>query len=152
MPPSQTGRQPFGVCYPCLFFGVTVGLAWSTVVVAWLLVANRDRSLQAFAQERNMVAAAILGVLMLLPILRFVKSPGRVFFSGLVGWGIVSATYGALATRFLNLSGRMGMFHLFVLGTLAFALEGVFVWIIRLGLLARHQPLVPSRRLTPRGR
>jgi hypothetical protein len=150
MTSSQAARaRPFKICYPCLYFGLTLGISLCAVMVAWLLIANHNSALQAFAMQRNIVALGLLGTLMLLPAFRFKKSAGRVFFTGVVAWTILSGTYGIMTTLYVNLSNRLGVFHLFILGALIFGTEAVLVWIIHLAVMARHQPLIVTRRFVP---
>jgi hypothetical protein len=137
---------PGKVRHPCAVLGAAVGLALAAVAIAWLLVANRDLSLNRFAIDRNLAAAALMGLWMLVPVFAFLKNPPRIFFSGIIAWTILTAAYSLMSIRFNDLDSRLGIFHLFVLGALAYALAAAFVWVLHIALMARRQPLIPERR------
>src|SRR5258707_6450333 len=66
--------------------GVYVGVCLTLVFSAWLVIANRAPILERFALERNIAAAAILGFLAVVPIFRFLRLPGHLLASSLIGW------------------------------------------------------------------
>ena len=72
-----------------LRIGVLTGIYLSCVFVAWLEVANRVVKLEPFAELRNLVAGAILILLLGIPVLRFRHQPGRLFIAGLMAWTLV---------------------------------------------------------------
>ena len=111
----------------------------------WVLVANRDVALFPFAVDRNLSAAALMGLCMLAPVFVFLKYPTRIFTSGMVAWLILTGTYFIMTTRYQDLEARLGTFHLFMLGVLAYALAAAFVWVLTSILTASRHPL-PARR------
>ena len=129
----------------CAIVGGIVGLGLSAVAVGWVVVANRDASLFPFAVYRNLSAAALMGLLMLVPVFWFLKFPGRIFTSGMIAWLILTVTYFVMTTRYQDLEARLGTFHLFMLGVLAYALAAAFVWVLHSILTASRHPL-PARR------
>ena len=138
--------------HPVFRLGVILGVFLSGVAWAWLLVANRAPSLESFAAERNLAVALAFGLLMLVPVCRFLKSPGRIFLSGIVAWIILTASYSAMEARFPGLEARLGAFHLFMLGGAVFGLLAAFAWVMRLVLgvrQLRQQPAVVVRRRLP---
>src|SRR6202140_5226354 len=66
--------------------GVYVGVCLTLVFTAWLVIANHAPFLERFALERNIAAAVILCFLAAVPILRFLRMPGHLLASGLLGW------------------------------------------------------------------
>jgi hypothetical protein len=132
--------------HPCALLGIAVGMGLAAVAVAWLLVANRDLSVNRFAVDRNLAAAALMGMWMLVPVFAFLKHPPRIFFSGIIAWTVLTAAYSVMSFRFNDLDSRLGVFHLFVLGALAYALAAAFVWVLHIALMPRRQPLMPERR------
>lgn len=126
--------------------GGIVGVAFSAVAVGWVVVANRDVALFPYAVDRNLFAAALMGLLMLAPVFWFLRFPGRIFLSGMIGWLILTATYSVMTTRYQDLDARLGTFHLFMLGVLAYALASTFVWVLHCMLTARQHPLPVRRR------
>jgi len=109
--------------------GVYVGVCLSLVMGAWIFVANRLPFLERFALERNLAAAAALGFLFLLPVLRFLRSPGNLLASGLVAWAIFSFTYRVLCLFFELLGDKYGAFHVFVVGLVVYMILATLAWI-----------------------
>jgi hypothetical protein len=132
--------------HPCVVLGTIVGACLAGVAVAWLLVANRAPSLAQFAAERNAMAIAAIGILMLLPFLLFLGSPKRIFVSGVIAWTILALAYDVLELLFGRLGTRLGSFHLFILGTIVFGMLAVLDWVAILLLSVRRSPAVASRR------
>jgi len=109
--------------------GVYVGVCLSLILIAWMIVANRMPFLERFALERNLAAAAALGFLGLLPVLRFLRSPGELLASGLVGWAIVCFTYRVLCVFFSLLDEKFSAFHFFTLGVVIYLIFTTMSWI-----------------------
>src|ERR1700740_800954 len=84
--------------------GVYVGVCLSLVFAAWLLIANHAPFLERFAMERNIAAAAILGFLAAVPVFRFLRFPGQLLASSLLGWFLFSLSYRVLCMIFPALS------------------------------------------------
>ncbi len=76
--------------------GVYVGVCLTLVFTAWLVIANYAPFLNRFALERNIAAAAILGFLAAVPVFRFLRFPGHLLASSLLGWLIFSLSYRVL--------------------------------------------------------
>src|SRR5260221_2019696 len=66
--------------------GVYVGVCLTLVFTAWLVIANHTPFLDRFAMERNIAAAAILCFLAAVPVFRFLRLPGHLMASRLLGW------------------------------------------------------------------
>lgn len=121
--------------------GVYTGACLSVVFTAWLLVANRVPFLVPLALERNLAGAALLLILALVPVLRFLRHPRNLLFSGLIAWAFFSFVYRLLCLFFASLNVRMGAFHLFVLGAVAYTIAATVVWISTLiWALRSHEP------------
>src|SRR5579863_8602603 len=73
--------------------GILTGIYLSCVFVAWLEVANRIAELEPYAELRNLVAGAILIVVLGIPVFRFRLRPGRLFVAGLTAWALLTITY-----------------------------------------------------------
>jgi hypothetical protein len=132
--------------HPCLLLGTVIGACLAGIAVAWLLVANRAPSLAQFAFERNVIAGAAIGVLMLLPFVSFLGSPARIFVSGVIAWTILALAYDVLEILFGRLESRLGAFHLFMLGAVVFGVLAVLDWVALLLLAARRSPAIATRR------
>jgi len=129
---------------PAFSLGVLLGVCFSGVGLAWLLLANRVPHLDQFASDRNLALAVAFVLLGLVPACRFMKSPGRSFLSGITAWTILTATYFVAELGFPRLATRLSAFHLFVLGCMVFGLLAALAWVMNLVIMlrqVRHQPL-----------
>jgi hypothetical protein len=109
--------------------GVYVGIFLSMVLVSWVIVANRVPFLEPFALARNLAAVILIGLLGLIPILRFWRLPGNLLSSSLVGWLIFSLTYRILCIGFPGLAERYSAVQIFVLGAVIYLLVVTLSWI-----------------------
>lgn len=117
---------------PAFSLGILLGVCFSGIGVAWLLLANRMPQLDPFAFERNIALAVLFGVLGFVPACRFVKSPTRSFLSGIIAWTILTLTYSLAEIYFPRLATRLSAFHLFVLGGVVLGLMAALAWVINL--------------------
>src|SRR5258705_13923047 len=108
--------------------GVYVGVCLTLVFSAWLVIANHAPFLERFALERNIAAAAILAFLAAIPAFRFLRLPGHLLASSLVGWLIFSLGYGALCLIFRWLSNRLSRFQVFMIGALGHLIVTTLCW------------------------
>jgi hypothetical protein len=125
--------------------GVLTGIYLSCVFVAWLEVANRVAELERFAELRNLVAGAILILVMGIPVLRFRRRPERLFVAGLTAWTLLTMTYLVAETHFTLLESRMGFFHVFMLGAVSYGFVAVLDWVFLMCAGVRHQHMLQSR-------
>jgi hypothetical protein len=109
--------------------GVYVGVFLSIVFTGWVIVANRVPFLDRFALVRNVVAAAVLGLIALIPVVRFWRMPGNLLASSLVAWLIFSLTYSILGMSFARLAERFSTVQIFVLGAVLYLLLVTLSWI-----------------------
>ena len=88
---STTHKGPGGLASavhnPAFFTGILTGILLSFVMFGWLFAANRMPGLDRLAFFRNWICLGAFGFVMTIPVLRFFRSPGRIFNSGLVGVG-----------------------------------------------------------------
>lgn len=110
--------------------GVYVGVCLTLVFTAWLVIANHAPFLDRFALERNIAAAAILCFLAAVPVFRFLRFPGQLLGSSLLGWLIFSLSYGALGLVFRRLSNRLSTFQVFMLGAVVYMIFTTLCWIV----------------------
>ena len=110
--------------------GVYVGVCLTLVFSAWLVVANQVPFLERFALERNIAAAAILGFLAAIPVFRFLRFPGHLLASSLVGWLIFSGSYSLLCLMFRGLGNRLSTFQVFMMGAVVYMILTTLCWII----------------------
>jgi hypothetical protein len=109
--------------------GVYGGVCLSMIMCVWVIVANRMPALEQFALWRNVAAVSAIGLIALLPVLRFIRHPGSLLLSGLVGWFVFSLNYWALTMRFAGLAEQHGAFQVFMLGAVAYLLAATISWV-----------------------
>jgi hypothetical protein len=109
--------------------GVYVGIALSMVCCGWVIVANRVPLLDQFALARNLAAVVLLGLVALIPVLRFWRMPGDLLASSLIAWVLLSVAYRILCIRFAGLSARFSAVQVFVLGAVPYMLVVTLSWI-----------------------
>jgi hypothetical protein len=138
-PRGKTNRFPArSVRNPAFSVGIFLGVCFSGIGLAWLLLANRVPYLDPFAGERNLALAVAFALLGIVPTCRFMKSPGRNFLSGVTGWAILTAIYSVAELVFPRLSTRLSAFHLFILGCMLFGLLAVMAWVVNLVIVFRR--------------
>jgi hypothetical protein len=125
--------------------GILTGIYLSCVFVAWLEVANRVAKLEPFAELRNLVAGAILIMVLGIPVFRFRNRPGKLFVSGLTAWALLTFTYVAAELHFTLLETRMRAFHVFVLGAVSYGFVAVLDWVFLMCAGVRHEHMAQSR-------
>jgi hypothetical protein len=109
--------------------GVYVGVVLSVVFSGWVIVANRVPVLDPFALVRNLAAVTVLGLIALIPVLRFWRMPGNLLASSLVAWVLFSLAYRVLCMRFAGLAERFSAVQIFVLGAVLYMLVVTLSWI-----------------------
>ena len=111
--------------------GFYVGVILSIVFSGWVIVANRLPFLDRFAMVRNLAAVTLLGIIALIPVVRFWRMPGNLLASSLVAWAIFSLTYRVLCMDFTSLVAAMSLsaVQIFVLGALLYMLVVTVSWI-----------------------
>jgi hypothetical protein len=109
--------------------GVYVGFILSIVFSGWVIVANRVPLLDRFALVRNLAAVSVLGLIALIPVLRFWRMPGNLLASSLVAWVLFSLSYRVLSMLFVGLAERFSAVQVFVLGAVLYMLVVSLSWI-----------------------
>ena len=110
--------------------GVYVGVCLTLVFTAWLVIANHAAFLERFALERNIAAAAILAFLAAIPVFRFLRFPGHLLASSLVGWLIFSGSYRVLCLIFHRLGNLRSTFQVFMLGAVVYMILTTLCWVV----------------------
>lgn len=109
--------------------GLYVGIVLSIALGAWVIVANRVPVLERFALARNLAAVAVLGLIALIPVLRFWRLPGNLLASSLIAWAILSLFYRVLCMYFARLADRFSAVQIFMLGAVLYMLVVTLSWI-----------------------
>jgi hypothetical protein len=136
--PQRNSARLHLLRHPCLIVGAILGVCLAATAVSWVIVANRAPTLETFARERNLAAALAFGALMLIPLFAFLKSPARLFLTGIISWTILAIAYRAMEPSFPHLEDRLGAFHLFMMGALLFGLMAAVTWVAQMIFHARH--------------
>jgi hypothetical protein len=110
--------------------GVYVGVCLTLVFSAWLVIANHAPFLARFALERDIAAAAILCFLAAIPVFRFLRFPGHLLASSLIGWLAFSLSYRVLCLIYHGLSNRLSTFHVFMLGAVVYMILTTLSWVV----------------------
>jgi hypothetical protein len=108
---------------------VFTGVSLAVIFWTWVIVANRIAFFDQFALLRNFAAVSVLGLLALIPILRFWRWPGHLLASSLVGWLIFSVSYRLLCFYFVALKDRYSPVQVFMLGAVAYMLVVTVSWL-----------------------
>ena len=109
--------------------GVYVGCMLSIAFSGWVIVANRVPLFDRFAFVRNLAAVSVLGLIALIPVLRFWRVPGNLLASSLVAWVLFSLSYRVLCLLFVGLAERFSAVQIFVLGAVLYMLVVTLSWI-----------------------
>jgi hypothetical protein len=139
---SKSGKAAF--LNPAIRMGLCTGAGLSAIFIAWVVVANRVPALEVFAMQRNVAAEAALGFLALLPVVRFMRRPGRLLISGVVAWTLLSLAYWAMAFHFVGLTERWSTFEIFTKGGLAYLIASTLAWV---GACAWRAKNLKARRI-----
>jgi hypothetical protein len=108
-----------------IYTGTCLGITFS----AWVYLANRVPFLERFASQRNIAAAALLGLLAVIPTMRYFRDPGKMLIASLIGWSILTFFYRLMCSFFGLLSDKYSPFHVFMLGAVLYMIAGTISWI-----------------------
>jgi hypothetical protein len=97
-----------------------------------LFAANRTTVFDAEAWVRDLICSGLFGLVMTIPVVRFFRSPGRLFRAGLLGWAIFVLSYSCATLYYVNLTNRLGKssFHMLVLGATIYGVLSVGIWVV----------------------
>jgi hypothetical protein len=125
--------------------GVVVGTGLSLGLSGWIYLASRMLIFDRVAVERNLAAAAIIGFLAFIPVLRFFREPGNLLISSLIAWSILSLTYRTLSVFYWTLRDWYSTFEVFMLGAVLYLIAATLSWIGTCIWKARAARLTPPR-------
>jgi hypothetical protein len=128
--------------------GVWSGISMAVVFVAWLFIANRATASEKFALERNVIAASILAILFMVPVVRFMWHAGRLLASSLTAWWIFSISYRLLCIGFSALSERYTPMRVFILGSVVCMILATLSWIATLIWRTRESHIASHHRVS----
>ena len=134
---------------PVIRTGLLTGLGLSIVFVVWIYLANRVPQLERVALERNAIAAACLGLIALVPVVSFCRTPKLLLFCSLIAWSIFTLVYRALCIVFWALSDWRTTSQVFMEGAMVYLLVATCCWLATLFLRLRA---TQSHSATPQPR
>jgi len=111
--------------------GLLAGGGLSLAFSGWIYLANRVPIFDRISIERNLAAAAILGVLAFIPVLSFFREPASLLISSLIAWSILTVTYWTLGLFFSALQEWYSTFEVFTLGAVLYLIAATVSWIGR---------------------
>src|SRR6202162_2372147 len=104
--------------------GLLAGGGLSLAFSGWIYLANRVPVFDRISVERNLAAAAIMGVLAFIPVLSFFREPASLLISSLISWTMLTVTYWMLGLFFYALREWYSTFEVFTIRAVFF----FFVW------------------------
>ncbi len=110
--------------------GVYIGICLFAAFAAWLVVANRFPIFDRFALERNLLAIAVMVLFAAIPILRFIRRPGKILLSGATAWTIFSFLYRVIGIFFAGLLSWHGAWQVFMAGIVLYLIAATLAWIV----------------------
>ena len=128
--------------------GVYTGICLSLVFTTWLVIANQVPFLERFALERNLAAAAVLGFLAAVPVLRFLRWPGNLLASSMIAWMIFTMVYRVLCMIYRGLSNWHSTSQVFMEGAVVYMIFTTLSWIGAIIRRARAADISHSKHRT----
>src|ERR1700693_897881 len=111
--------------------GFGAGMVLSMAFSGCIYLANRVPIFERISVERNLAAAAIMGVLAFIPVLSFFREPANLLVSSLISWSILTFTYWMLGLFFSALREWYSTFEVFMLGAVLYLIAATVSWIGR---------------------
>jgi hypothetical protein len=133
---------------PALIAGCYTGAMLTVTMLGALVVANRIPALEPYAFERNAASYALFVLIMLLPVLRFLNRPVKMFVASMTGWVLLTVAYDFAGLYFRNLFDVLHRtpFEVLAEGAILYGILAVAAWVCATILHARRHPLAPVRR------
>lgn len=134
-----------------LIAGSYTGAMLTIAMLGALVVANRIPRLEAYAFERNAACYALFVMLMLLPVLRFINRPVRMFVASMTGWIILTIAYDLAGIYYSHLFDVLNRTPVEVLteGAILYGVMAVAAWVCAMIVHARRHSIIPVRRTRP---
>jgi hypothetical protein len=128
--PTTRGPAAFqGFKNSAVRVGLVVGAGLSVALFGWIFIANRVPIFDGVSVERNLLSAAVIGLLAFLPILRFFRDPASLLISSLIAWSFLTLSYRTLSIFFSTLSAWYSAFQVFMIGAVIYLIATTLSWI-----------------------
>jgi hypothetical protein len=122
---------------PCRI-GVLTGVYLIAIMSVALIAANRLPFLEVLADIRNLACYAAFGLVMLLPVIIFLRKPWCLFTSGFIAWVMFSVAFAGAGQTFTNLFTRLRPpFNVFMIGAVFYGVVAVAFWFVQLVVAMR---------------
>jgi len=155
-PPSPRGQASAGSAggsplRPAVIAGCYTGAMLTIVMLGALVVANRIPALEPYAFERNAASYALFGILMAVPVFRFLTRPTRMFVSAMIAWLLVTVAYNFAGLYFRNLFNVLQRtpFEILAEGAIGYGILAVAAWVCKAIIHARRTSLATGRGARP---
>jgi hypothetical protein len=130
---------------PVLTLGLYLGAALTIVMLGALVVANRVPALEPYAFERNAACYALFVMLILVPVLRYINRPLKMFVASMTSWILLTAAYNFAGMYFRNLFIVLRTpLEVLTEGAIVFGVLAVASWVCRMILHARRAAMQRS--------
>jgi hypothetical protein len=130
-----------------LWTGFYTGALLVIAMLAALVAGNRMPALEPYALERNAGFGAIFVLFMLIPVLRFLKQPPRMFASAMIAWVLFAGAYDLAGLYFRDLFTALRTpFQALIEGAIVYGVITGVCWVFEMMLHARRHPMVPDRK------
>jgi hypothetical protein len=127
--------------------GLYGGALLIVAMLGALVAANRMPALEKYAFERNAACYTLFVLLMLVPVIRFLTRPLKMFGAAMIGWVIFVAAYDLTAFYFRDLFQVLRTpFQALIEGTVVYGIFAVGSWVCGMLLHARRHPIAPRRK------
>jgi hypothetical protein len=143
---DETESRESPVQNPVLRTGLYTGALLIIAMLGALVAANRVPGLERYAFERNAACAALFILLMLIPVVRFLNRPLRMFGAAMIAWVMLVCAYDLSGLFFKDLFDVLRTpLQALVEGTIVYGLFAVGSWVCAMLLHARRHPITPGR-------
>lgn len=140
---ETTKAKPEAPPHPTLWTGLITGVLLILVLFAALIAANRMPSLERYALERNAASYSLFVLVLLIPVVRFLNQPLRLFGAGMIAWVLFAGAYDVSGSVFRNLFDVLRTpFEALIEGAIVYGTIAVALWVCEMGLHSRKHPLV----------
>jgi hypothetical protein len=147
---DSRSAQPSAM-HSALITGCYSGAMLTVAMLGALVAANRIPNLEPYAFERNAASYALFVMLMLVPVLRFLNRPVRMFVASMTSWALLTIAYDFAGLYFQSLFEVLQRtpFEVLIEGAILYGVLAVAAWVCAMILHARRHPLAPVRRTRP---
>lgn len=130
-----------------MWTGLVTGVLLILILFGALVAANRIPSLETYALERNAVSYTLFVLVTLIPVVRFLNQPLRVFASGMIAWVLFAGAYDVAGSVFRDLFEVLRTpFEALIEGAVVYGTIAVTLWVCEMALHSRRHPVVSVGR------